>query len=154
MSRADRRGISVPARASSPEAPLPQPIRTSRPAQAPVAQQRSARQFPTPRQAREQDWRILIGTYRLLSRLAIERAKHGRPDDADTLACQAVLVEEELEYCYPTRWPRLRSELLQEEATWRAEPHDDDPLSCRSCRLQNGIASERIDVPPPRRVWA
>jgi hypothetical protein len=84
----------------------------------------------------------------------IERTKHHLPDDADTLARQAVLIEEELEHCYPTRWPRLRAQLLMEEAAAWAEDHDGDLLNCRSCQLQNGIASERIDVPPPRRLWA
>lgn len=154
MSRADRRGISVPARVSSSEGSLPQPIRTSRPARAPVAQQRSARQFPSPRQAREQDWKALVGTLRLLSRLVVERTKHHLPDDADALARQAVLIEEELQNDFPTRWPLLHPQLLLEEATWWAEEHDDDLLNCRSCQLQNGIASERIDVTRPRRVPA
>jgi hypothetical protein len=84
----------------------------------------------------------------------VERTKHHLPDDSDTLARQAVVVEEELERCYPIKWPRLHPQLLMEEAAAWAEEHDDDLLSCRSCQLQNGIATERIDVPAPRRVWA
>jgi hypothetical protein len=133
---------------------VPQPIRNSRSAPAPVPRQRSAPRFPSPRQLAEQDWKALVATYRLLSRLVIERSKHFLPDDADTLARQAVIVEEELERCYPTRWPRLHTELLQEEAAAWGEEHDKDLLSCRSCRLQNGIAAERIDIPRPRRVSA
>lgn len=129
---------------------MPQPIRTTQPGPLAVPQQRHAA-WPTQRQQRDQDWRTLVGTLRLLSRLVVERTKHHLPDDADTLARQAVLVEEELEHCFPTRWPQLHPQLLLEEADWWAEEHDDDMLSCRACRLQNGIASERIDVPLPRR---
>jgi hypothetical protein len=103
---------------------------------------------------REQDWKTMVATHRLLSRLVVERTKHRLPDDAETMARQVVLLEEELEHCYPTRWPRLHAELRLEEVAWWAEEHDADLLSCRSCQLQNGIGSERIDVPPPRRVWA
>jgi hypothetical protein len=131
---------------------MPQPIRTGRPTPNAVPRRRRTPWQPSPRQQREQDWKTLVGTYRLLSRMVVERTKHHRPDDADTLAQQAVLVEEELEHCYPTRWPRLRPQLLLEEARWWAEEHDDDVISCRACRLQHGIASERIDVPAPRRV--
>ncbi|WP_141437061.1 hypothetical protein [Blastococcus aggregatus] len=89
-----------------------------------------------------------------MSRLVVERTKHRLPDDADALARQAVLIEAELEHDFPTRWPLLHPQLLLEEATWWAEEHDDDLLSCRSCQLQNGIASERIDVIRPHRVSA
>jgi hypothetical protein len=133
---------------------LPQSTQSSRPALSPVPRQRTTPQFPSPRQLAEQDWKALVATYRLLSRLVIERTKHHLPDDADTLARQASVVEEELERCYPTRWPRLHTELLQEEAAAWAEEHDDDLLSCRSCRLQNGIVAQRIDLPRPRRVSA
>ena len=119
-----------------------------------MAQQRSARQFPSPRQAREQDWKALVGTLRLLSRLVVERTKHHLPDDADTLAQQAAFVEDELARFYPARWSRLQTELLQEEAAAWAETHDEDLLNCRSCRLQNGILAERIDVRRPRRLSA
>jgi hypothetical protein len=102
------------------------------------------------RQLREQDWATLVSTYRLLSRLVIERTKHVLPDDADTLAEQAVLVEEELEHSYPVRWPRLHPRLLLEEATWWAEDHDEDILDCRACWYQGGMATERIYVPRPR----
>jgi hypothetical protein len=130
---------------------MPQPIRTRRPASNTVPRQHRAAWQPSPRQLREQDWKTLLGTYQLLSRLVVERAKHHLADDADTLARQAVLVQEELGHCYPARWPRLRPQLLLEEASWWAEEHDDDVISCRACRLQNGIAPEWINVPPQRR---
>ena len=133
---------------------MPQQIRTSQPVPPTVHLQRSGPRWPSPRELREQDWKTLLATHRLLSRLVVERTKHRLPDDADTLARQAVLVEEELEHCYPTRWPRLHAQLRLEEAAWWAEEHDDDLISCRSCRLQHGIASERIDVPSPGRVRA
>jgi len=100
---------------------------------------------------RERDWQTLLATYRLLSRLVVERTKHHLADDADTLAQQAVLVGRELAECYPTRWLRAQPQLLREESAGRAEQHDDELLNCRSCQLQNGIGSERIDVPRPRR---
>ena len=133
---------------------MTQTIRTSRAIPPPVHPQQSAPPWPSRRQRREQDWKTLVATHRLLSRLVVERTKHRLPDDADTLARQAVLVEEELEHCYPTRWPRLHAQLRLEEAAWWAEEHDYDLISCRSCRLQHGIASERIDVPSPGRVRA
>jgi hypothetical protein len=133
---------------------MPQSIRNSRPEPDLVPRQRSTSQFPSPRQLAEQDWKVLVATYRLLSRLVIERRKHHLPDDADTLARQVVLVEEELEHCYPGRWSRLHPRLLLEEAGWWAEDHDDDLLSCRSCHLQNGMVPDRIDLPPLRPVWA
>ena len=134
---------------------MPQPItRTASNTSRPMPRQRSRPQPPLLRQLREQDWRTLVGTYRLLSRLVVERTKHHLPDDADALARQAVLIEEELQNDFPTRWPLLHPQLLLEEATWWAEEHDDDLLNCRSCQLQNGIASERIDVTRPRRVPA
>ena len=130
---------------------MTQPIQTERPAPNAAPRPRRATWQPSLRQQREQDWRTLVGTYRLLSRLVVERTKHHRPDDADTLARQAVLVEEELER-YPTRWPRLRPQLLREQSGWWNQKHDDDAMSCRACRLQNGIVAERIDIPSPRRV--
>ena len=131
---------------------MSQPIRTT--PSAPMPRQRSAPQFPSPRQLAEQDFKTLASTFRLLSRAVVERTKHHRPDDADTLARQAVLVEDELAHCYPTQWPQLRPQLLQEQADWWAEDHDDDPLTCQSCQLHSGIGPERIDVPRPRQVWS
>ena len=131
---------------------MPQRIRTGRPAPNAVPRPRRAPWQPSPRQQREQDWKALVGTYRLLSRLVVERTKHHLPDDADTLARQAVLVEEELEHCYATRWPQLHPQLLLEESDWWSEEHDADVISCRACQLQNGIAAERIEIPQPRRV--
>ncbi|MGY1827591.1 hypothetical protein [Blastococcus sp. SYSU DS0541] len=125
---------------------MSQTIRTGRQSPTAVRQRRRVTWQPSPRQQREQDWKTLVGTYRLLSRLVVERTKHHRPDDADTLARQAVLVEEELER-YPTRWPQLRPQLLREQSSWWNQKHDDDAITCRACRLQNGIAAERIDIP-------
>ena len=133
---------------------MTQTIRTSRAIPPPIHPQRSAPPWPSRRQRREQDWKTLVATHRLLSRLVVEGTKHRLPDDADTMARQVVLLEAELEHCYPIRWPRLRAELRLEEVAWWAEEHDDDLLSCRSWQLQNGIRSDRIDVPPPGRVWA
>jgi hypothetical protein len=119
-------------------AAAPRPRRTSR--------------TPSARQLREQDWRTLIGTYRLLSRLTVERSRHHRIDEADTLARQAAAVEEELEHAYPFRWPRCRPALLLEQAAWWREPHNDDPLHCRTCQMQAGMPGERIDLPVQRRT--
>jgi hypothetical protein len=133
---------------------MPETIRSAPPAApALVPGQRGARPA-SPRQAREQAWVTLVRTHRLLSRLVVERTRHHLPDEADTLARQAVLVEEQLEHDYPVRWPRLHVRLLLEEAGWWAEEHDSDLLDCRACRLSNGVGSDRIDVHPPRRVWA
>ena len=133
---------------------MSQPIRTTCSAPALTPRPRSAPQFPSPRQLAEQDCKALVATFQLLSRAVVERTKHHLPDDADTLARQAVLVEDELAHCYPTLWPQLRPQLLVEQAAWWAEDHDSDPLSCRSCQLHSGIGPERIDVPRPRRIWA
>ena len=134
---------------------MPQPITgaqsDARPA---VPGPRSASRTASARQLREQDWRTLIGTWRLLSRLTVERSKHHLADQADTLARQTALVEEELEHVYPFRWPQHRPELLRQLASWWAETHDEDLLGCRSCRLQNCVADERIDLPVPRRIRA
>ncbi|MQA35292.1 hypothetical protein [Modestobacter roseus] len=130
---------------------MSQTIRTDRQAPSAVPQPRRPTWQPSPRQRREQDWKTLVGTYRLLSRLVVERTKHRFADSADTLARQAVLVEEELEHCYPTRWPRLHPQLLLEEAEWWAEEHDDEVISCTACRLQNGVAGDRLETLLPRR---
>jgi hypothetical protein len=132
---------------------MPQPITPTDPAiPREVPRQSAASRSPSARQLREQDWRTLVATFRLLSRLTVERTKHHLADDADTLARQAALVEEELEHVFPFRWPQRRPELLHEQATWWAEPHEDDVLTCRSCRLQMGGTPERIILPAPRRT--
>ncbi|TKJ18284.1 hypothetical protein [Blastococcus sp. CCUG 61487] len=61
--------------------------------------------------------------------MVVERTKHHRADDADPPAQQAVLVEEELEHCYPTRLPQLCPQLLLEEARWWAEGKWERPWS-------------------------
>lgn len=115
--------------------------------------QRSTSRPPSTRQLRERDWDTLVNTRRLLSRLAVERVKHRLPDDADTLMEQAVLIEEQLEHCYPIRWPRLHPRLLLEEAAWWAEDgHAEELLDCQACWYQGGVATDRIDVPRPRQV--
>ncbi|SNR85865.1 hypothetical protein [Blastococcus mobilis] len=132
---------------------MPEPIiRTASSAARAVPRQRGRPRPPLVRQLREQDWRTLVGTYRLLSRLVVERTKHHLIDDADSFARDAVLVEKELERDFPFRWARRRSELLLEQSTWWAQPHEDDPLSCRACQLQLGRSSDRATPPPRRRV--
>ena len=132
---------------------MPEPIiRTASSAARAVPRQRGRARPPLVRQLREQDWRTLVGTYRLLSRLVVERTKHHLIDDADSFARDAVLVEKELEHDFPLRWARRRSELLLEQSTWWAQPHDDEPLSCRACQLQLGRSSDRATPPPRRRV--
>lgn len=131
---------------------MPEPIiRTA--SSAAVPRQRGRSRPPLVRQLREQDWRTLVGTYRLLSRLVVERTKHHLIDDADSFTRDAALVEEELEHLFPFRWPRRRSELLLEQSAWWAQPHEDDPLGCRACQLQFGRSSDRMTPPPRRRVW-
>lgn len=128
---------------------MPQPIRTTQPtARAVVPRQRGVPRPLSARQLRERDWATLVSTYRLLTRLVIERTKHRLPDDADTLAEQAVLVEEELEHRYPVWWPRAHPRLLLQEADWWAEEHDEDLLACRACWYQSGAGTDRIDIPP------
>jgi hypothetical protein len=132
---------------------MPQPItRTASSATRAIPRQRGRSRQPLVRQLREQDWRTLVGTYRLLSRLVVERTKHHLIDDADSFARDAVLVENELERDFPVRWARRQSELLLEQSTWWAEPHEDDPLNCRACQLQLGRSSDRATPPPQRRI--
>jgi hypothetical protein len=125
---------------------MPQPITPT--GQRGVPRQRRT-SSPSPRQLNEQSWRTLVGTYRLISRLKVEKLKHHLADDADTLARSETAVEEELEYAHPFRWARHRPHLLREQAEWWAEPHDDDVLTCTACQLQLGGMPERIDVPWP-----
>jgi hypothetical protein len=133
---------------------MPEPrTRTASSAARPVPRQRSRSRSPLLRHLREQDWRTLIGTYRLLSRLVVERTKHHRIDAADDAAREAVLVAEELEHLFPIRWPRYRPEVLHEQAIWWAEPHENDPMTCHACQLQSGGATERTTPPTPRPVW-
>jgi hypothetical protein len=90
---------------------MPEPIiRTASSAARAVPRQRGRSRPPLVRQLREQDWRTLVGTYRLLSRMVVERTKHHLIDDADSFTRDAALVEEELEHLFPFRWPRRRSE--------------------------------------------
>ena len=108
---------------------------TTRPPRA-VPRQRDSSGFPSVRQLREQDWRTLIGTYRLLSRLVEERIEHPLADQADTLAQQVVLVEDELERLFPARSGRAAQAAPEEPDV----PHD---------------AVRRLDardVPPARRA--
>jgi hypothetical protein len=128
---------------------MPEPITsTSDLSPVGVPRQRSALPMPSRRQSRERDWTTLVQTYRLLSCLVVQRIKHHRADDADTLAGQAAHVEGQLEQYYPVRWPRLRPHLLRQEADLWAELHSDDPLTCQACVL---AVPERVDVPPLRR---
>ena len=70
---------------------MPEPIiRTTSSAARAVPRQRGLPRPPLVRQLREQDWRTLVGTYRLLSRLVVERTKHYLIDDADGFARDAV----------------------------------------------------------------
>ena len=118
-----------------------------------VPRQRSTSRLPSSRRARERDWTRLVQTYPLLSRLAVERHHHHLMDAADTLTRQGGLIEEQLRRCFPVRWPRLHPRLQREEGMWRIEVHDPDMLNCRACWLQSGVGFDRIDVPPPHRVW-
>ena len=126
---------------------MPQPITS--PGQRGVPRQRRT-SSPTARQLNEQSWRSLVGTYRLVARLKVEKLKHHMADDADTLARSETAVEEELECAHPFRWAQHRPQLLREQAEWWAERHDDDVLSCTACQLLLGGMPERIDVPWPR----
>lgn len=118
-----------------------------------VPRQRNRPRPPLLRHLREQDWRTLVGTYRLLSRLVVERSKHHQVDEADDYARQAKAVEEELERLFALRWPRRRPDLLLEQASWWGEPHEQDPLNCRFCQLQITEAAERGSHSPLRRDW-
>ncbi|WP_156118987.1 hypothetical protein [Modestobacter caceresii] len=131
---------------------MPQPItRTASSAARPVPRQRNQSRPPLLRHLREQEWRTMVGTYRLLSRLIVERSKHHLVDEADDYARQATAVEEELERLFALRWARRRPNLLLEQARWWSEPHEDDPLNCRFCQLQIGNAPERTSLSPLRR---
>jgi hypothetical protein len=130
---------------------MPEPI-TPRGASAVQAtpRPRHPSRLPSLRQLRDQEWRTLLATWRLLSRLVVENAKHHRADQADALAHQAVLVERELEAEFPGRWSRRRPGLLLEQATWWvAEEHAADVLDCQVCHLLSGGMPERIDLPTP-----
>ena len=87
---------------------MPEPIiRTASSAARAVPRQRRQSRPALVRQLREQDWRTLVGTYRLLSRLVVERTKHHLIDDADSFARDAVLVEEGATgRCCPVAGPR------------------------------------------------
>jgi hypothetical protein len=130
---------------------MPQPITPTSTDRRAVPRQRNGSHPPCVRALREQKWRTLVGSYRLFTRLTVEALKHHRMDDADTLARQRALVEEELEHAYPFRWSRHRPELFREQAGWWAEDHDDDVLACRACQLQHGGTSAQIDLPRSRR---
>jgi hypothetical protein len=93
----------------------------------------------------------MVSTYRLLSRLVIERTIHRMPFDADSLAHQCLLVEDELERCYPVRWPRLRSALLLEQATWWSETHDGDLFGCQVCWYASEVERDQRGMPGRQR---
>jgi hypothetical protein len=129
---------------------MPKPItHTGASAVQAMPRPRHPSRLPSPRQQREQDLRTLVATWRLLSRLVVENAKHHRADQADALAHQAVLVERELETEFPGRWSRRRPGLLLEQATWWAEEHAADVLDCQMCHLLSGGMPERLDLPTP-----
>src|SRR3954471_8892530 len=91
---------------------MPQPItRTASSAARAIPRQRGRSRPALLRQLREQDWRTLVGTYRLFSRLHVARSKHHRVVEADDYARQARAIEEELEHLFPVRWVRRRPEL-------------------------------------------
>jgi hypothetical protein len=77
---------------------MPQPITPTSPDRPAVPRQRDGSHPPSARTLREQDWRTLVGNYRLFTRLTVEASKHHRVEDADTLARHGALVEEELEH--------------------------------------------------------
>src|SRR4051794_7282994 len=129
---------------------MPQTIRPSSTDRPAVPRQRNGSHPPSARALREQDWQALVGTYRLFTRLTVEALKHHRVDDADVLARQGALVEEELEHAHPFRWARHRPELLHEQARWWNEEHDADVLACKACQLQHGGTPDRIDLPRSR----
>jgi hypothetical protein len=140
----------VPARAVSPETALPQP--TARPTRAAIPAQRCSTTSPA-RQLAEQDWTTLVATWRLLSRLQVERARHHLLDDAEAFARDADLAEEDLEHHFAARWARVKRRLASETATWWNEHHGPDPRTCPACRVQNLPPEERITVPPPTQRW-
>src|SRR3954452_25595065 len=74
---------------------MPQPItRTASSAARAIPRQRGRSRPALLRQLREQDWRTLVVTYRLLSLLQVERCKHHLVDEADDYARQARAVVE------------------------------------------------------------
>jgi hypothetical protein len=129
---------------------MPQP--TARSTRATIPTQRRSATSPA-RQRAEQDWTTLVATWRLLSRLTVERTKHGYGDDADAFARDSAAAEEDLERSFGARWARLRPRLLTELAEWWGEPHSSDVRTCPGCRVQNRPPEERITVPPPGRRW-
>jgi len=116
---------------------MPQPITTTSTDRQAVPRQRDGSHPPSVRALREQEWRTLVGSYRLFTRLTVEALKHHRVDDADTLARQGALLEEELEHAYPSRWSRHRPELLP---TRRATSRSD----------RSGCSSSRTFATPRR----
>src|SRR4051812_3390949 len=89
------------------------------------------------RQRVEQDWTTLVATWRLLSRLVVERHRHRLGDDADAFARDSAAVEDRLERTFGGRWARLRPRLQAELRAWWTEPHGSEPRTCASCRVQN-----------------
>ena len=132
---------------------MPQPtFRPTQTARAAIPTQRRGAAFPA-RQRAEQDWTTLVATWRLLSRLTVERRKHGYGEDADAFSHESAAVEEDLERSFGARWNRLRPRLLLELSAWWREPHAAELRACRACRVQNRPPEERIRVPPPGQRW-
>jgi hypothetical protein len=132
---------------------LPQPtVRTTQAARAAIPTQRRSTTSLS-RHLAEQDWTTLVATWRLLSRLTVERTKHGFGEDADAFARDSAAVEDDLERTYGARWNRLLPRLQAELGAWWAESHGSDPRTCTGCRVQNRPPDERITVPPPGRPW-
>jgi hypothetical protein len=129
---------------------MPQPTARSTRATIPT-QRRSA--TSTARQRAEQDWTTLVATWRLLSRLQVERARHHFLDDAEAFARDADRAEDDLEHHFAARWARVKRRLAGEVASWWGQPHGSDPRTCTACRVQNRPPEERITVPPPGRRW-
>ena len=150
MPRAIAGHIRCPPRAVSPETALPQP--TARPTRAAIpAQRRSTTSLA--QQLAEQDWTTLVATWRLLSRLQVERARHHLLDDAEAFARDADRAEEDLEHHFQARWATVKRRLAGEVASWWKEGHGSDPRTCPACRVQNRPPEERITVPPPSQRW-
>jgi hypothetical protein len=134
---------------------MPQPMPVSRPIEsAGIPRQHHRPRPPSVRQLHEQNWRTLVGTYRLFSRLLVDRTKHHLVDEAESASRHVQLLEEELEDLFPVRWPRLRPQLLSEQAARWAQPHEGKPRSCSSCQLQRDeMSGGRIDLPPQQGLW-
>ena len=129
---------------------MPEPItRTASRAPRAVPRQRGRSTSQLLRQLREQDWRTLVETYRLLCRLVVEHTKHHQVDAADDVARQAATVEQELEDLFASRWARRRPDLLLEQARWWAEPHEADDQTCRACQLLPADMSAVTSELPP-----